>query len=302
MYLRQLQYVLEVANNGLSITKAASKLNTSQPGVSQQIRALENLLGIEIFTRDKNRLIGLTLVGQSVVEYAQRAIYNIEGMYIVANASRERGERQLRIATGHTQARYVLPEAVDGFVKQHPGVTVSLVHASPIQIMNAVASGEVDLGISPEADDNIIEGVFVFQAREHRRVGIAPRGHPLIESGKATLAQVAEYPLILGERLMPGYRRIMELFASTGLKPRTVLNVVNADVMKTYVARGLGVSLLPEITFDPQLDQNLGKFEVVEPLPPTKSNVVIKQQGTSIHAANFLKLFAPQGMQQRQPR
>src|SRR5688572_24351958 len=109
MKLHQLRYLAAVAQSGLNITAAAHKLHTSQPGVSKQIKLLEDELGFQIFARDGRTLTHITQAGQQVIERAMRVLHEVQSIRSLSNELRDETRGSLSIGTTHTQARYVLP-------------------------------------------------------------------------------------------------------------------------------------------------------------------------------------------------
>ncbi|MBI3171550.1 MAG: LysR family transcriptional regulator, partial [Hydrocarboniphaga effusa] len=109
MKLRQLHYIHEVARRGLNITAASEALHTSQPGVSKQIRLLEEELGVDVFLRNGKHLDEITPAGKRILEYTSRVLQEIGNIRNIAQEYRQTVCGDLSIATTHTQARYALP-------------------------------------------------------------------------------------------------------------------------------------------------------------------------------------------------
>src|SRR5574340_946205 len=112
MNLQQLRYLNEIVRQGLKISDAANALYTSQPGVSKQIKLLEEELGIDIFVRNGKRIVAITEPGKAVLEIAQRMLHETENLKQVGQEFRTQDSGSLSIATTHTQARYALPHVV----------------------------------------------------------------------------------------------------------------------------------------------------------------------------------------------
>src|SRR5215204_6782324 len=122
MKLQQLRYLREVVRRGLNVSEAAEALFTSQPGISKQIRQLEDELGLFVFVRQGKRLASLTPAGEIVVATARRAMREIANLKRVADEYRGEDTGTLSIATTHTQARYVLPKVLQAFAARYPKV------------------------------------------------------------------------------------------------------------------------------------------------------------------------------------
>ena len=151
MNLQQLKYLNEIVRCNLNISDAAAALYTSQPGVSKQIKLLEEELGIDIFVRNGKRIVAVTEPGKAVVGIAQRVLRETENLRQVGQEFRQQDSGELTIATTHTQARYALPPVVKAFTLRYPGVKLGLHQGSPTQIAEQVLSGEVDIGIATES-------------------------------------------------------------------------------------------------------------------------------------------------------
>jgi len=151
MNFQQLRSVRETVRCGFNLTEVANVLHTSQPGVSRQIRELEDELGIELFVRAGKRLTGLTEPGGHVLPIIERILQDSHNL---RQASQEYVAQQsgtLSIAATHSQARYALPTAVQEFRLQFPDVKLNLHQGSPRQVAEMLLSGEADVGIATEA-------------------------------------------------------------------------------------------------------------------------------------------------------
>ena len=151
MNLQQLRYIHEVARRGLNVSDAADALFTSQPGVSKQIRQLETELGVEIFERHGKRLVGVSEPGRAVLAIAERILKDIDNLQQVGDEFSNEAAGSLSIATTHTQARYMLPRVVHGFLRSYPQVKLSLHQGSPRQVCEMVLEGSADIAIATES-------------------------------------------------------------------------------------------------------------------------------------------------------
>jgi len=139
MKLQQLRYIVEVLNNNLNVSATAEALFTSQPGISKQVRMLEDELGIQIFGRSGKHLTHVTSAGQEVINIAQQILSKVEGIKAVAREHTQPDEGKLRIATTHTQARYALPNVIQGFIKKYSKVSLHMSQGKPAQICCSAA-------------------------------------------------------------------------------------------------------------------------------------------------------------------
>jgi LysR family cys regulon transcriptional activator len=256
MKLQQLRYLVEVERQGLNVSAAAEALFTSQPGISKQIRLLEEELGITIFERSGKRLTGVTAPGRVVIDMARKVLHETQNMKRVGEDFAAGVSGTLSIATTHTQARYTLPPVIQRFVQQHPSIRLHLQQGSPSQVAQWLIEGTADIGIATEALDGRPELLTLPCYQWSHRV-VTPKGHPLLARGSLTLASLAEYPLITYDATFTGRSHIDRAFERAGIVPNVALTAIDSDVIKTYVGLGLGVGIIAEMAFDPLRDTEL---------------------------------------------
>lgn len=256
MKIRQLLYIQEVARRGLNVTAAAEALFTSQPGVSKQIRLLEEELGLDIFVRSGKHLSEITPAGREILEYTRRLLDEAKNIKQVADEFRSIDRGELSVATTHTQARYALPKTITQFRSRFPRVSLHLHQGSPSQIARMANNGEVDFAIATEGLDLFEDLVMLPCYRWNRAILVRP-GHPLTRQTPLRLEDLAEHPLITYTFGFTGRSKLDQAFAGHSLKPDVVLTAVDADVIKTYVRLGLGVGIVASLAYDPQADADL---------------------------------------------
>lgn len=260
MNLQQLRSLRETAHQRYNLTEVAQVLHTSQPGVSRQIRELENELGVALFQRVGKRLVGLTAPGERVLPIVERLLQSAEELRRVGHDfARERSGR-LTIAATHSQARYTLPHAVRDFRAEHPDVTLHLRQGSPQQVARWLLDGEADIGIATEALAQHA-ALATLPCYRWTHVVLVPPEHPLalaqVQGKPLTLAALASHPLISYEPGFTGRGHIDAAFAAAGLKPDFALVAMDADVIKTYVSLGLGVGIVAAVAHQPERDTPL---------------------------------------------
>jgi LysR family transcriptional regulator, cys regulon transcriptional activator len=255
MKLHQLRYLAAVAQSGLNITAAAQKLHTSQPGVSKQIKLLEDELGFQIFVREGRNLTRITPAGQQVIERALRILQEAQSIRDMSTELRDEGRGSLSIGTTHTQARYVLPGVIRGFLARYPQVRLNLHQGTSEQIAEMVASDRIDCAVATGSEQLFGDLTLLPCYRWHRTV-IVPRSHPLAEGGRLTFKALAAYPLITYTFSFTGPSSLHEAFAKAGLVPNVAITARDADVIETYVRLGLGVGIVAHMAVseqDPEL-------------------------------------------------
>ena len=195
MKLQQLRYVWEVSRHGLNVSATAQSLFTSQPGISKQIRLLEDELGIEIFARSGKHLTHVTPAGQEVIAKAGEILSQVNNIKRVAEEYREEKRGQLSIATTHTQARYALPEVIDQFIADYPEVSLHMHQGTPQQIAELASDGQVDFAIATEGLEHFSD-LIMLPCYSWNRCVVVPKGHPLTLASTLSLEQVAAHRLV----------------------------------------------------------------------------------------------------------
>jgi LysR family cys regulon transcriptional activator len=277
---QQLRSVREAARQGFNLTAVAEALHTSQPGVSRQIRELEEELGIEIFVRAGKRLTGLTPPGVTVLPIVERLLQEADNLKRAGDEFAAQGHGTLTIAATHSQARYALPLAVRDFSAAHPEVELRLHQGSPRQVAELLISGEADIGVATEALASYDELVALPCYQWTHNV-IVPPSHPLAEDAARgvplTLDQLAEYPIITYEPGYTGRSHIDEAFRRQGLRLKLVLSAMDADVIKTYVELGMGVGIIAAIAYDEQRDTGLVAIDARQLFASNMTRLAVKR-------------------------
>lgn len=293
MKLQQLRYICEVARQNLNLSSAAEALFTSQPGISKQIRSLEDELGVDIFVRHGKRVVAVTEPGKAILEIAQRVLKDVENLKQVGEEFTREDSGHLTIATTHTQARYALPQVIQRFTRRYPGVRLSLRQGSPTQISELVSSGEADIAIATEAIE-LYEDLVMMPCYEWNRCVLVLPGHPLLKARKLTLEALAAFPVITYDFAFTGRSRINQAFADKGLKPNVVLTAIDADVIKTYVELGLGVGIVAMMAYDPRRDTHLRAIDASHLFEPSTTRIGIRKNSyLRGYVYDFIEMFAP---------
>ena len=239
MKFQQLRYLVAVHENGLNITAAARQLHTSQPGVSRQLKLLEEELGFQLFEREGRALTRTTAAGEEIISRASSILREMQNIRRTSAELRKADGGTLSIATTHTQARYVLPQVIRAFRIKYPKVRLHLHQGTSEQIAEMVARDRVDFAIATGSEELFPHLVRLPVYRWHRAV-VVPRGHPLASAGKLTLKKLAEYPIVTYVFSFSGRSSLPALFETAGLSLDVALTARDSDVIKTYVRIGLG--------------------------------------------------------------
>ena len=292
MKLHQLRYLAAVAQNGLNITAAAHKLHTSQPGVSKQIKLLEDELGFQIFVRAGRNLARITPAGQQVIERALRILKEAQSIRDLSAELRDEERGSLSIGTTHTQARYVLPQVIPEFRSRYPQVRLNLHQGTSEQLAEMVAADRVDCVIATGSEALFADLTLLPCYRWHRTV-IVPRGHALARAGRLTLRALSACPLITYTFSFTGPSSLHEAFARAGLTPNIAITARDADVIKTYVRLGLGVGIVAHMALD-EHDGDLERLDATHLFLPHVTWLGFRR-GTVLrrYMYDFAQLLAP---------
>lgn len=293
MKLQQLNYIREVARRGLNVSAAADALHTAQPGVSSQIRLLEDELNVQIFERNGKRLVGITEPGRQILEIVERVLQEVDNIKKVSGEYSDEASGRLAIATTHTQARYALPPVVTAFKQKYPDVRLELQQGSPSHAAELAAKGIVDIAIATEAITDYPD-LVMLPCYEWNRCVVCPPGHPLLERSPLTLEALARYPIITYDFAVAGRTKINKAFDQAGLEPNVVLTAIDSDVIKTYVELGLGVGVLAKMAFNPTRDTTLRAIDASHLFEPSTTRIGIRR-GAFLrrYVYEFIEMFAP---------
>jgi LysR family cys regulon transcriptional activator len=276
------------------VSDAAEALFTSQPGVSKQIRLLEDELGISIFERSGKRLTGITPPGRFALDMAAKILREAQNLKRLGDDYSAESGGTLSIATTHTQARYTLPPVIQRFVALHSAIRLHVQQGSPHQVAEWVIDGTADLGIATEALDQHPE-LLTLPCYQWSHLVVAPQGHPLLARSPLTLATLAEYPLITYDTSFTGRSHIDRAFERHDLQPNVMLTAIDSDVIKTYVELGLGVGIIAEMAFDAQRDAGLGAMPAAHLFDGNTTRLGFRRDGwLRSYEYDFMALLAPQ--------
>jgi LysR family cys regulon transcriptional activator len=276
------------------VSEAAEALHTSQPGVSKQIRALEDELGIEVFVRHGKRLAAVTEPGKAVLAIAERVLAEVANLRRAGEEFANEKLGKLTIAATHTQARYALPKAVAQFKTRYPSVQLHIHQGSPPQICEQVRSGEADLCVATEAI-SLYPDLVSLPVYQWNRCVVVPPKHPLLKATPLTLEALAEFPIVTYDFAFANRSLVQKAFEQRGLTPNVVLTALDSDVIKTYVHLGLGVGVLAQMAFDAKRDEPLRSIDASHLFESSTTRLGIKR-GAYLrrYAYEFIEMFAPQ--------
>ena len=293
MKLQQLRYIWEVAHHELNVSATAQSLYTSQPGISKQIRLLEDELGVEIFARSGKHLTHVTPAGEAILKTAGEILRKVESIKSVAQEFSDEKKGSLSLATTHTQARYALPDTIGTFIHRYPEVSLHMHQGTPMQISEMAADGTVEFAIATEALELFSDLVMMPCYRWNRCI-LVPRNHPLTQVSKLTLEDVAEHPIVTYVFGFTGRSKLDEAFIEQGLVPKVVFTAADADVIKTYVRLGLGIGIVAQMAYDEEADSDLVALDASHLFASSITKIGCRR-GTFLrgYMYDFIELFAP---------
>ena len=293
MKLQQLRYVWEVAKNDLNVSVTAQALFTSQPGVSKQIRLLEDELGIEIFVRSGKHLTEITGVGQHIIRMAGEILAKSRTIKEIAQEYSNKDHGSLTIATTHTQARYALPNVIQKFRAKYPNVALHMSQGNPEQIAELAVSGAADFAIATEGMELFKDLVMMPCYRWNRSV-VVPKDHPLEKKGPLTLEDLAEFPIVTYVFGFTGRSKLDDAFSHAGLSPNVVFTATDTDVIKTYVRLGIGVGIIASMAYDEAQDSDLVRLDASHLFEPSVTHIGFRR-GTFLrrYMLDIISEFAP---------
>src|SRR5688572_7946223 len=288
MNIQQLRYAAAVAMHRLNVSEAAAALHTSQPGVSKQIRALETELGVDLFVRQGRRFTAVTDAGRDILAAIDGILEGLANLKAIGAEHAAHAKGALAVAVTHTQARYALPPVVTAFKKAFPDVKLKLVQGNPHQLARMVIAGEADLAIATEALDEYDELVALPGYQWHHCV-VVTEGHELAGARPLTLEAIARHPIVTYDPTFAGRTAIDRAFAARGLAPEVALSALDSDVIKSYVALGLGVGIISQRAFREGKEEGLVALDCAHLLPAQTTRIAYRRG----YMAEFIHLFAP---------
>ncbi len=293
MKLQQLRYIWEVAHHDLNVSATAQSLYTSQPGISKQIRLLEDELGVEVFSRSGKHLTRITPAGEAILQVVGDILSQVESIKKIAQEFNNEQKGDLSIATTHTQARYVLPGIINRFMERYPDVSLHMHQGTPAQISEMASDGTVDFAIATEALESHSD-LIMMPCYSWNRLVVVPKGHPLCNMRELSLEKLAEYPIVTYVKGFTGRSKLDEAFAEADLSPNIVFTASDADVIKTYVKLGLGIGIVASMAYDSEKDAGLVALNAEQLFAPSVTNIGFRK-GTFMRGFmyDFLQEFAP---------
>lgn len=275
-----------------SISRAAETLFLSQPAVTLQLQALERDLGVRLFERSGRRLIP-TAEGEALYELARPLVEQLDALP-AAFHDRVRGldAGELRVAAGSSTILHLLPPIVDAYRQARPEVRMSLHSVTGAGGLDLLRADEVDLAVGSMLDvpaDLDYAPVYRFDP-----MLITPPEHPLAAKKSLGLEDLSPYGLILPPRRLTTYRLVDMVFHQHQVPYTVALEVGGWEVIKQYVAMGMGISIVTSICLTEADRERLAARSLAEWFPQRSYGVVVRKgKYLSPQARAFVELIKP---------
>lgn len=290
--LKHLRAFCQTARLG-SVSAAADALYLSQPSISQQIKALEDELGRQLFERQGHRM-QLTPAGKTLLDLARPLVDRLDALPDEFRRDFGRLDSgEVRIAAGESTILHLLPSLVQRFRQRHPGIYVHLNNVTGADGLGMLRSDQVDFAVGSMID--VPDDISYRPIYSFRPVLIAARDHPLARRGTLSLADISPYGLILPPKRLTTYALIDRVFQKHRLPFRVTMEVGGWEVIKRYVARGLGISIVTSICITDADREQLITRDVSQWFPKRTYGVVVRKGAyLTPQARRFIELMSPE--------
>ena len=292
MKLQQLRFLDAVVRNNLNVSAAAEELYTSQPGISHQIKLLEDELDIQIFERSGKKLTAISPAGHAILEHVTDLLNNVKNIKQAARDFSNYSRGSLTIATTHTQAQFILPPILQQFSGYYPNIELRVHQGNPKSMCKLAANNQVDFVIASEVIEERGELVSIPAYRWNRCI-VVPRGHELTRKKSITLAVLAEYPILTYMLGLTGRSQLDKAFMKARLEPRVAFTATDSDVIKTYVRLGMGAGIIAEMAYSED-DTDLAYIDASHLFPDSVIKIGFRHsRHLSAYQLDFLHMMAP---------
>ncbi|HLF30029.1 MAG TPA: LysR substrate-binding domain-containing protein [Xanthomonadales bacterium] len=293
MKLQQLRYLIAIVDSGMNITAASQNLFTSQPGISKQVKMLEDELSLSLFVRKGKSLEGLTDAGKEVVLRARKVLNEVDNIRSLSQELAGQLQGQLLVATTHTQARYVLPDLLEAFQRKFPGISISLHQGTSDQIARQVQDQEADFAIASGQSELFEDLVTLPIYHWERTIVVHPR-HPLAVLPKITLADLAAHPIISYTHSFDKDSDQARAFEKAGIRPNVVFSAEDPEVIKNYVRKDMGVGIIACMAYDKARDSDLVALDASRLFPSCTTWIGFRRDRfLRDYMYSFLELMVP---------
>ncbi|MBS9777711.1 MAG: LysR family transcriptional regulator [Gammaproteobacteria bacterium] len=297
MTIKQLQYIIAVADNQFNISLTAEKLFTSQPGISKQIKLLEESLGCSIFSRNGKALTGLTDAGEQIIKQARIIITEYQNLLRITEHPNSANE-SLKIATTSTQSNYVLPEVLSQFHKHYPELKIHIQDGNMDQLIDAAKQNEVDCiilsGVNARLQRDFFSDMLMIPCYEWYQALVCHNDHPLAQKVDITIEDLVSYPIITYPTSKHCGSAVEMILSANNLCPNILATSNDPNTIKRYASMDMGIGLIAPMAYDRDCDSNLTAISLEKLLPKCTTIIAVERHNIlKPHVYRFIKLFAP---------
>jgi DNA-binding transcriptional LysR family regulator len=241
MDLRQLEILRAIVESG-SFTAAGERLHVSQSAISRQVLLLEEEFNEPLFLRFGRR-IQITPTGEKLLQLSHRVFADIRETTGDILDRKKKLTGTLRLVGGMTVCLYVFPTLLQEYREHHPDVDIKVITGGTPRLVRKLRSGAADLGLLTLPIDD--PALVTLTAIEEELLVVMPRGHHLAQQQAIDAAALVKQPFILFETGSNTRRVIDQFFVRADIQPRIVAETENVEIIKSMVATGLGISIVP---------------------------------------------------------
>ncbi len=286
MNLNQLELLRNLQETDFNLSTAAEKMHVVQSAVSRQLQLFEAELGSPLFIRQGKKLTGLTPLGEKIMEEVDLINQAKKNIQLIADDFLDNNHGTFRIATTHTQAKYLLPGPIARFRARYPGIKIYMVQSSPDNLVNLLHRHQADLAICTEklADD---DKLVVKPCYEWHHIAIMPAGHRLAD-GEITLQRLSAEPILTYSPGFTGRSAIEKALQNARLPLDITLAAADSDVIKTYVRLGMGVGIIAATSYEPGRDSDLLAKDLAGLIASSTTKIAYLKQ---LYVPNYCRYF-----------
>ncbi len=276
MKLQQIKYIFEVARNHLNVSATAESLFTSQPGISKQIRLLEDELGVEIFVRSGKHLTNITPAGREILPIAENILKQVRTIQDIAASHVNQKEGRLNFASTHTFSRYFLPQIVEEYRHKYKKRAMHIYQGGLVDTNKELDDGKLDFALVHHGEENFDDKIQLPCFYWSRCI-IVPKNHPLTKVDEISFDILAQFPLLTHTSSGGKMNRVASVFKENGFTPEIVFSATDCEVIKSYVRMGLGVGIIANMAYEEDLDSDLVRLPIEHLVPKSLVNVVFER-------------------------
>ncbi|PID65440.1 MAG: LysR family transcriptional regulator [Gammaproteobacteria bacterium] len=295
--IKQLRYLVAIAQNRFNISLTAEKLFTSQPGISKQIRLLEEQLGCAVFARSGKTLIGLTETGETILKQAHIVLTEYDNLLRLANHP-DTANESFRIATTSTQSNYVLPTILPDFHQRYPDVKLHIQDGNMDQLIDIAKNQEADClilsGINTRLQRQLFADMLMIPCYEWHQVLVCHQQHPLAKQNSLTLKDIAQYPIITYPSSKYCGSAVQMMLSEKHLQANIFATSNDPHTIKHYAEMQMGIGLIAPMAYHPDKDRQLTAVSLENILPKCTTIIAVARHNMlKPHVYHFIRLFAP---------